>query len=56
MIAAIAASVTLTAAGMQYVQYRRYVAEGERVVTSLDRAEVQAGARAVVRKAEDERS
>jgi HlyD family secretion protein len=32
------------------------VAEGERVVTSLDRAEVQAGARAVVRKAEDERS
>ena len=32
------------------------VAEGERVVTSLDRAEVQAGARAVVRKTEDERS
>jgi HlyD family secretion protein len=32
------------------------LAEGERVVTSLDRAEVQAGARAVVRKAGDERS
>jgi HlyD family secretion protein len=32
------------------------LAEGERVVTSLDRAEVQAGARAVVRKTEDARS
>jgi hypothetical protein len=30
LIAAIAASLTLTAAGAQYLQHRRYVAEGER--------------------------
>jgi hypothetical protein len=30
LIAAIAASLTLVAAGTQYVQHRRYVAEGER--------------------------
>jgi HlyD family secretion protein len=32
------------------------LAEGEQVVTSLDRAEVQAGARVTVRKPEDKRS
>jgi hypothetical protein len=30
LIAAIAASLTLAAAGEQYLQHRRYVAEGER--------------------------